>query len=279
MPSLAELAAIALLLQTGAPEEPQGAGPRGSSQPTTGEQRFDAIGYADIGEGAGITVSAPGLPGGFAEVTSVDTGKTIVAIVEAGAPPAGRIALLSRGSAQALGLTGSIGGIRVRPINPPGPEIAGLRAGQANIRADAPPALIAALKRKLGPSPVVAAAPKPPVVAKPRPRPAAVVKPRVPAPVQVAAKLVAPTPLPPAVPATAPALAMLTPGFYVQYAALSSQQRAAVLAQTVNGVVEQTDAVYRVHRGPFASDAEAKRERTRAVGLGYRDAQIVRIIP
>jgi rare lipoprotein A len=268
MPSLAELAAIALLLQTGAPEEPQGAGPRGSSQPTTGEQRFDAIGYADIGEGAGITVSAPGLPGGFAEVTSVDTGKTIVAIVEAGAPPPGRIALLSRGAAQALGLTGSLGGIRVRPINPPGPEIAGLRAGQANVRADAPPALIAALKRKLGPVPVVA--------------PAATVRPvtrRRPPPLPAAAKQAIPAPAPVAVPVAATAPAMLTPGFYVQYAALSSQQRAAVLAQTVNGVVEQTDAVYRVHRGPFASDTEAKRERTRAVGLGYRDAQIVRIIP
>jgi cell division septation protein DedD len=71
----------------------------------------------------------------------------------------------------------------------------------------------------------------------------------------------------------------LAPGFYVQYAALSSLDRATALASKVGGVIERTDAVFRVHRGPYAADAEAKRERARATGLGYRDAQIIRIIP
>ena len=189
MPSLIELAAIALLLQAGAPpvEEPQGSGPRGSSQSTAGEERYDAIGYATVAEGSGITVSAIGLPADFAEVTSIASGKTIVAIVASDAPPPGRIAVLSRSAAQALGIAGDPAGIRVRPINPPGPEIAGLRAGQANARADAPPALIAALRRKLGPAPAPLPVRRMPAAAAPPP-PSLTPKPRVatPAPPPVA---------------------------------------------------------------------------------------------
>jgi hypothetical protein len=171
---------------------------------------------------------------------------------------------------------GDPAGVRVRPVSPPAPEIAALRAGQPITRAEAPAALLAALRKRLGPAPVGsnrARLAKAPVAKLPKGAAKAAAR-----PTSVAAAV----PPPPAKPAAAEptaAAVTLTPGFYVQYAALSALDRATALAKKVDGVVEQTDAVFRVHRGPFANDADAKRERARAVGLGYRDAQIVRIIP
>jgi rare lipoprotein A len=263
---LAALLAIPASAQTGAaaPDEPQGVGPRGSSQPVAGERRFDAIGYTAIGTGEGVAVSAPGLPKGFAEVTAVDTGKTIVAIVDDIPVPAGRIATISPAAAAALGLRADPTGVRVRPVSPPGAEIAALRAGQANARMDAPPALLAALRRKLPPLAKVAVVP--PSAAK-----AAIRRPTA-RPVTAITPVRAPAPA-----ASAPST--LPPGLYVQLAALSTLERATALSRKTDGVIERTDRVFRVHRGPYASEVDAKRERARAAALGYPDSQIVRIIP
>src|SRR4051812_11000142 len=58
---------------------PEGAGPRGTSN----EQRYDAVGFADVGDAAGdpqaITASTDALAqGSFVELTALDSGKTIV---------------------------------------------------------------------------------------------------------------------------------------------------------------------------------------------------------
>jgi rare lipoprotein A len=257
-------------------QEPAGDGPRGSSHVAAGEARYDAVGYAGIGEQGGVSIASPALaPGSFAEVTALDSGRTIVVAVTPG-PVEDRIATLSRTAATQLGITSDLAPVRVRRVTPTPQDAALLKAGQAaSGRSDAPAALLTPLRKRLGPPPrptpaplpVKAPAPVTPAPIKPAPiKPAPVVRPP-----QTVAK---PAPVAPARPA--PATTAAKPAYYVQVAALSNEARAKSLAASMGGTVTPAGKLFRVQLGPFADSASAERGRATAVRKGYTDARIVR---
>ena len=113
---------------------------------------YDDVGYAALGISGGVSLAHATLPqSSFVEITNLDTGKTILAIVS-GPMAAGRtLAMLSP---QAMTMLGGAQGtnipVRVRRVNPPEQEQAALLAGRpAGDRLDTPPVLLTALKRKL----------------------------------------------------------------------------------------------------------------------------------
>ena len=116
---------------------------------------YDAVGYASVWlEGAGgISAAHKTLPlPSYVEVTSLESGRTILVRVERRGPMTNdRLIELSPGAAMQLGLTGDTKtSVRVRRVNPPEPERAALRSGQsAPLRIDTPKSLVAVLLRKL----------------------------------------------------------------------------------------------------------------------------------
>jgi rare lipoprotein A len=156
----------------------------------------------------------------YAEVTDLQTGRTIlVRIVDRGPMLKDKVVALSPGAARQLGVEGQGSlAVRVRRTNPVEQEKMILRqGGAAPTRLDTPPALLSALRRRLGetsgkpadlsatPSPqrpAVRPAPLPRVVQAPRPVPQAGADYDPPAaPVRVAApppirRVSPPTPLP-----------------------------------------------------------------------------------
>lgn len=229
--------------------------------PVVHEQRLDDVGAVAIATGpadAKLTVAHRGLPpGSFAEVTDLASGRTIIALVELGAVPAGgTIGSLSAATARALDLgTEGPRTVRIRPAIPSPAEQAAVRGGTVVRRLDAPTALLTALRKRLLPPMVAAAAPQP-------------------APPAVAA--VKPTPRP----ATQPAPAKTPPAaargrWFVQVATLSDATRAAALAKSVDGVVRSTGRLYRVQAGPFATRAAAETARASIARRGFGDARII----
>lgn len=141
---------------------------------------YDAIGYAGIDGGAGVTVAHKTLPmPSYVEVTSLATGKTILARVERRGPMTGpQLVALSAGAAQQLG-GGEGTPVRVRRVNPEEAARAELRAGRAAPEPmETPKALVEVLRRKLPASgmatlrpamPLPAVAASAPVAASPNP--------------------------------------------------------------------------------------------------------------
>ncbi|MES2755530.1 MAG: SPOR domain-containing protein [Pseudomonadota bacterium] len=245
MKSRASLALLALVAgAVVAQEPPAGTTPRGSSN----EARYDAVGYAGIGTATGISVVSTALPvGSFAEVTAIDTGRVTLVAVVGGDLGAGQLVELSPGAAAALGVTRAPVAVRVRPIVVGASDIGPLRAGQAVDRGEAPPPLLAALRRKLG------------AVAAPRS-----------------------TAAPPPVRATAPVAApprVVGDGYVVQVATLSDAGRAKALAARIGGAVTPVGKLFRVRSAVLGGQAAAARERARIAGLGYADARVVRFDP
>lgn len=264
--------ATAVPAQDVPPELAQGSGPRG----TSGEVHEDGVGYAatlagppegrwaNVVIGVGHPTLAPGTP---VELTALDSGRTIVAMVVA--PSSGAVVALSPGAAQALGV-GDHAGVRVRTVVTSPQDLRALQAGQAaSPRLDAPPTLLVALRHKL-PSERVATVPRVPsrpAVSAIRPAPA----PQRPAPVK-------PRPVPEIEPPVRakPAAVQVSArgGLMVQIAALSSAERAAALAKQLGGRVVPLGKLYRVQLGPFADSAAAQRARDGAARRGYADARI-----
>lgn len=242
-----------------------GTGPRGTSGET---QRYDAVGYASwYGEETGDARTADGQPfdasaitaahrtlplGSIVEITALDSGRTILALVNDRGPGGrDREIDLSRGSAQALGLTSPLAPVRVRLVTASPRDIGALKAGRpASQRIDAPPSLLSALRRKLPARPASMVAPAQPIRTA---RSVADHKPR-------------------ATPRRGP---RITSGTFVQVAALSNESRAQALASSLGGRVERAGSVYRVQIGPYANTASAQRARDDAVRRGYGDARIV----
>lgn len=246
------------------------AGPSGSSQPAPGETpRYDEIGYAGVrpvsGGGAmdqSVVAVHRSLPANsYVEVTSLDTGRTILVLVTGTDPGTEHPIDLSAGAARLLGANGDSIGVRVRMVNPPAMDKAALQAGRpAADRADAPPVLLTALRKRLpGASGYAGAVPRVPSAAAPAYSP-----PRV---------TVAPRPAP--VRAAPPAARPAAGGKYiVQVAALSNASRAQALAQSLGGFVKPGGGLHRVQLGPFATAGEAEAARRRAAGAGYGDARV-----
>ncbi len=154
----------------------------------------DNVGYAVAGSegGEAISIAHKTLPvPSYAEVTSLDSGKTILVRVERRGPMTNdRLVELSPGAADQLGLSGTNKApIRIRRVNPPEVERAILRTGgRAPARMDTPQSLLTVLKRKLDPAllppPIAAPTPVPavtptPVIATPEPAAKPARKPRV----------------------------------------------------------------------------------------------------
>lgn len=137
---------------------------------------YDAVGYASIsGSNAGSAISGSHrtlpLPS-YVEVTSLDSGRTILVRLERRGPMMGdRLVELTPAAADQLGIAGNLRApVRVRRVNPPETERAMLRTNQpAPLRMETPKSLLGVLMRKLNPAaPVVlTAAPLPPSLPKP----------------------------------------------------------------------------------------------------------------
>lgn len=236
---------------------PQAEGPSGSSRPRPGEFRYDETGYANVrsveGGGAADAASAAihrSLPAGTAlEVTSLDSGRTILVLVTGQLPPGADHPIdLSTGAATQLGYApGQRVPVRLRAVTASGPDMAALRAGTApSPRADAPPVLLTALRKRLPGSPVAALVP-----------------------------ITSPTRTRPAASAPERRAAAATGRYLVQVAALSSVGNAQALARSMGGFVKQGGGLHRVQLGPFATQAQAEAARGRAVRAGHRDARVI----
>lgn len=272
MPSPADL--FALILAGAAPGQdapPVGSGPSAASN--EGE-RYDAVGYAGAAEIATGAAHATLPVGSFVEVTSLDTGRTVLLMVKDAAPArAGQPIALSADALLQLGVDAGAP-VRVRGARPSPPDIAALRNGQpATARLDAPPVLLIGLRKEL-PALGAASAPRPapPVARPPAPKPqAARPKPKAsPEPAPAAA----PTPKPAAAAKPKPAP---TSGWGVQVAALSSEANARALAAQLGGRVSAAGKLYRVQLGPFADRAAAEAARAAAARRGQAGAALVRI--
>ena len=254
----------------GAP--PASTAPQGSSQLRPGEARFDRVGRVELADGEGVFAQSGELvPGSFAEVTALDSGRTILVQVREGH---GLIAL-SGGAAGQLGIAGNAP-VRVRRVTVTPQDSALLSAGQAApTRADAPQALLVGLRRMFAEqappaaqSNRVKAKPTPPRItqAQPARQPAAKPSPAKAEPGKAPPARVQPVPKPPAA---------ARGGLMVQVAALSNAQRARALAQQLGGTVRSAGTIHRVQLGPFADRTAAERARADAAKRGYGDARII----
>ena len=225
----------------------------------------------------------------FAEVTNLDSGRTILVRVNDRGPfKRGRIIDISAGAARQLGVTaqGQFP-VRVRRVNPPEFERRQLQSGgEATERLATPPSLLAALRRNLKPgeaSPTVASKPNKakPVVAptvptavanragaqfdppdaapmKQKPKPSAVA---LPAPVVANTRADAPT---------------IASAYFVQIGAFSNQARADALAKKASGSVVSAGNIWRVRVGPYESEESARAALGPLAAKGYRDARLTR---
>ncbi len=245
-------------------------GLHGTSQLQPGDGRYDAVGYAAVQPiGAAALAISPNLAGeSYAEVTALDSGRTILVRIAETAEAPGAIATLSEGAASQLGVPANgLVAVRIRAVRPSTEDQAALRsAGAAQPRIDSPPALLRALRLQLPPMAIASNEPLPPPP--PPPVQADPIADVIPHP---AASPVAP---PKPRPAARPAAAKPAQGRYlVQVAALSSSERATALAQKLKGFVKAGGGLYRVQLGPFATEAAAERAREGAVRAGFGDAR------
>ncbi|MBN8501530.1 MAG: SPOR domain-containing protein [Sphingomonadales bacterium] len=245
---------------------------------------YDAVGYAGTSAEGGATVSAAHrtlpLPS-YVELTSLETGRTILVRIERRGPMAGsELIELSPGAAAQLGVAGQArAAVRVRRVNPVEPDRAALRAGQpAPARIDTPKSLLTVLQRKLdqqdgkarpvatddrdhGDPATLPAKPEPKGKGKPAAKPKP--NPTVAAPANAAGT-------PP------PAPAARSGQYVVQIGAFSSKANAEATARKAGGVAIQSGKLWRVRAGPFASEAAAKAALAKAKSAGYSDARIQR---
>jgi rare lipoprotein A len=269
---------------------------------------YDAVGKAvpmgaDEGAVARINGAHRTLPvPSYVEVTSLASGRTILVRIDRRGPMSGDgLVSLSPLAWAQLGLPGGASApVRVRRVNPPEPERALLRAGQAvPPRMDTPAGLLAALRRKLGLEPPVADLP---VTIRPAqvdgvatPKPAAPTTPAPPAKPAPKAPTVSekpapkpqpkPAPKPEAVaPAPKPAVTAAPPKrpaaaagrYYVQIGAFSQRSNAEAAARKAGGSLVQAGSLWRVRSGPFSAGDEAERGLAKARAAGYAGARIVR---
>jgi rare lipoprotein A len=267
--------------------------------PTDG-LNYDEVGYSSLeDQAANSTISAVHrtlpLPS-YAEVTSLETGQTILVRVERRGPMDGPFLIaLSSGAAHQLGVTARTP-VRVRRVNPPEQERAMLRRGEAvPKRMETPASLVDVLKRNLpagGNSTSIALPEQKPIspmaasdstsaaselidiapsssIQQPDERSMAV---REPAPAQDASVTVD---MAETEPASSPGPAPKN-GFVAQAGAYSTSERAQRVADGIGGFVEKSGKLWLVRTGPFSTRKEAQASLAKVVGKGYSDARIYR---
>ncbi|MBK5265649.1 MAG: septal ring lytic transglycosylase RlpA family protein [Alphaproteobacteria bacterium] len=191
----------------------------------------------------------------YVEVTSLDTGRTILVRVNDRGPfVRDRIIDLSSAAAQQLGLRRSgVAAVRVRRVNPPDQERAALRAGgQTAERLATPEPLLVVLRKRLGGQ-------ARPVLPVQQASISASAPERQTAPV----KLVLPAP------------ATGSGGYVVQVAAFSSKDRANALAVQIGAWTVEGNGLWRVRFGPYSSEAAAQQGVEKATAKGYANARIM----
>lgn len=258
-------------------DAPAGA-PKGTSA-GAGDARYDAVLMARAGDMGTVPVLLhPTLAvGSVVEVTALDSGRTVLLEIARG--EAGDTVLLSPSAASALGIAPDQSvGVRIRPVNATGQDMAALRQGTAPQRLDAPAALLVGLRKRLPAAAQVAAA-------RPAVQPAANrARPRAPASTSstFTPKPFVPATPPPARPQssapvaqTAAAPSTAAGSLFVQVGAFSSRARADALAAQLNGRVVPGTSIHRVQIGPFADQAAAGKARADVASRGFPDARIV----
>ena len=250
---------------------------------------YDDVGVAILDAGAppGVTAAHHTLPvPSYAEVTSLDTGRTILVRVERRGPMDSNALVALSPAALAQLEAGEGVSVRVRRVTPPEEHRYLLRAGQsAPLRMDTPMSLVQVLRRKApqayAAQPAEVVAPQTvegslavlePNVALPTietvdPGETAVPEPVLEsAPAEVA--IAEPAPEPEVAPAA-------DGGFLVQAAAFSTEERATSAASTLDGFVMPSGKYWRVRTGPFATRAEAEASLAKVRDEGYTDARIL----
>ena len=278
---------------------------------------YDEVGYAvaDAAGGPEVSGSHRTLPlPSYVEVTSLDTGRTIlVRLRRRGPMSGGETSLVSLSPGAFAQLDAQPGTpVRVRRVNPMEVERAKLRAGeQASLRMDTPQSLVNVLRRKLPEAPQLAAAetepnlPAAPVevaaVAEPDPPKAtpsviAAIDPDEARVVEAAEEADFTEQM--ALPELAPVEAVPEPvsqaeqtlvaaeepiepetvatagAYVVQAGAFSTRIRAERVADTISGDVTQAGKYYRVRTGPFVDRDAAEASLAKVKAAGYTDARI-----
>ncbi|WP_374405630.1 SPOR domain-containing protein [Pelagerythrobacter sp.] len=246
----------------------------------TDAMNYDEVGYlaADGAAGPGVTASHRTLPlPSYIEVTSLASGRTILARVERRGPMTG--ARLLALSPEALAQLGEAEGaaVRVRRVNPPEVQRAELRAGRAApLRMDTPETLLGVLRRKLpgDGSASLAGATSPPV-------PSGVQAGAAPESAPQPTESLALAPLESAAtPRTAQARTQTPPApaatgtFVVQAAAFSSEANAQRAAKALGGFVATSGRLHHVRTGPYQTRGQAEAALAKVRAAGYSDARV-----
>jgi rare lipoprotein A len=223
----------------------------------------------------GISAAHPTLPmPSYVEITHLQSGKTILVRVNDRGPFAkGRLIDLSQGAAQKLGMAqAGSAPVRVRRVNPSDQEKSALREGRsAGDRLDTPEQLLVALRKKIGAGPMQVV--NPTITDQPAPQPRADRQTPTGDEGFVTEEATGRT-APGAHYGTKPA--QTVGGYYIQIAAFSDRGRANALAQKEHARVEQSGNIYRVRKGPYASEGAAREALGPIAANGYRDARITR---
>jgi len=251
---------------------------------------YDEVGYAtfDDDTAVGITVAHRTLPmPSYVEITSLESGRTILARVERRGPMTNtRLLGLSRAAAAQLGV-GEGAPLRVRRVNPPEDQRAELRADRSvDPRMETPQGLLDVLKRQLPEvgSVSLAKAATGSRTGDAGDSPRSTIETIDPTTeIEPTSNDTRPTPSPAPSPATPAATEEVPPAatpaargdFAVQAGAYSSRASAQKVADAVGGYLEPAGSLFRVRVGPFANRGEAASALAKVRGAGYRDAQIV----
>ena len=217
---------------------------------------YDAVGHATVGDGAGVTAAHRTLPlPSYAEVTSLESGRTILVRVERRGPmTTDSIVGLSPAAVAQLGI-GEDAAVRVRRVNPIEAERAELRAGRSvPERMESPKALVEVLRRKLpqnGAANLRSATPPVRTAVKSGPQPGAAI-----------------------VDAPAAADASVPASLFVQAGAFASRANADRSASTLGGFVTAAGKLYLVRTGPFPDRARADAALAKVRAAGYSDARV-----
>lgn len=218
---------------------------------------YDTVGYTAVDGGAGVSAAHRTLPlPSYAEVTSLDSGKTILVRVERRGPMSGpHLLALSSAAAAQLGVADGAP-VRLRRVNPPEAERAELRAGRpAPERIETPKSLVEVLRRKL-PSTNIASL---------RPDAATYV---ATAPTTTISPAVTADPL------RAPAVASAPRAFVIQAGTFASRANADRAAKALGGFLMPAGKLFRVRSGPFGTRAEADAALAKVRAAGYSDARV-----
>lgn len=257
---------------------------------------YDEVGFiaADSLGGDAVSGSHHTLPlPSYVEVTSLDTGRTILVRLERRGPMDSHdLIALSSGAMTQLD-AGPGTPVRVRRVNPPEEQRTLLRMGQAAApRMDTPMSLVEILRRRLPGVNGSTVPPLPPTPGLPTQANAAGAPQPVPPsadiedtppplpPLAEAATPPAPAPAPASRAEPAPARAAPTAPakegrFLVQVAAFSTKERADRAARSLGGQVTRAGVYFRVRTGPFATRREAEASLAKVRGAGYSDARIL----